>query len=161
MALFQWQIPSNLIRLKDLVSELSTEYYDRIFNVLRRPTIDLKKNVKGKNGLQQLYMWQAAYYIKEHKKCPDFQLKYPECLTVTEFKELYESFMVKRDEVLPRSLVDRLVEVQPEAMEPIQHDDDVFHKKILDYVLFEDDFTKLKMQNENFSPLNHLKNLRI
>lgn len=138
LALFQWQIPDKSRRLKDLVSELGMEYHDRIFNVLRRLTMDVKKDIKGKNGLQQLYAWQAAYYVKEHKRCPDFQLKFPECLTVPESKELYEIFLDKRDEILSEALVNRFLELQPEAMEPTQHDDDVFYQKILDYVLHDD-----------------------
>lgn len=138
LALFQWQIPDESRRLKDLVSELGIEYYDRIYNVLRRLTMDVKRDLTGKNGLQQLYAWQAACYVKKHKRCPDFQQKFPECLTVPEYKELYEIFLDKRDEILPKSLVNRLLESQPHAMEPIPHDDDVFYKKILDYVLHDD-----------------------
>ncbi|KAJ6636377.1 hypothetical protein Bhyg_14966 [Pseudolycoriella hygida] len=135
LALHQCQILDS--SLKRLVVELSSEYWDRVYNIVRRTTIN-PKLIQGKNALQQLYQYQMARYIRQNKKPPNFQLKMPDCFEITgsqHCQELFHKFLNLRNEKLSTELVDLLWLEKQEKIDELPHDDDVFYEKIVNFVL--------------------------
>lgn len=135
LALYQYQIPES--KFKNLVEELSTEYWDKIYNVLCN--FCFKQNqLLGKHALHQLFNYSFCHFLIQNHKCPTNQFKMPECFSVINkphYHELYNKFMSYRDIDLPLDLIDAIKNEKPQKIDMLHHDDAFFHKKIIDYVL--------------------------
>ncbi|XP_031627216.1 uncharacterized protein LOC116343341 [Contarinia nasturtii] len=134
LALYQYQLPDS--PLKELVMELSCEYWDRIYNHVRKPFIS--RGAKGKNALQQLYQLQVAHYILKNHSCPKFHFKMPECFEITgrqHCKKLFDAFMESRETEVPQEYIDLLFKEIPEQIDDRVHKDEIFSEKIFNYIL--------------------------
>lgn len=137
LAYYQYQIKDP--NLKALVAELSAEYWDRIYNVVRRSIINPNR-ILGKNALQQMYQFQMGRYIGIHKNCPDFHFKMPDCFDITNtphIRQFYQNCMRKRDDVLDQYDIDALWKQQPEPLvkDDHQHNDDLYREKIFNFIM--------------------------